>query len=49
MDDYEKNMFINDVFKKLAEGEKSIEKGDVSDARESLKKMKKNLDINLKK
>ena len=45
MDAYEKNMFINDVFKKLSDGEKSIAKGEALDARESLRKMREEYGI----
>ena len=36
METYEKTMFMNDVYKKLEEGEASIAKGDVLDGFESL-------------
>ena len=34
---YEKTMFMNDVYKKLENAEKSVASGDVQDALESLK------------
>ena len=34
---YEKNMFLNDVYRKVAEAEESIRKGEVMDGFESLR------------
>ena len=36
METYEKTMFANDVYRKLEEGERSIEAGDVTDGFNSL-------------
>lgn len=37
METYEKTMFLNDVYHKLEEGERSIREGDVLDGFDSLK------------
>ena len=37
METYEKTMFVNEVYNKLAEGERSIQSGDVVDGFDSLK------------
>lgn len=37
METYERTMFLNDVYRKLDEGEQSIKSGDVMDAFDSLK------------
>jgi PHD/YefM family antitoxin component YafN of YafNO toxin-antitoxin module len=37
METYEKSMFVNEVYRKLEEGEKSIQSGDVLDGFDSLK------------
>ena len=37
METYENTMFMNDVYKRLEEGENSIKKGDMLDGFESLK------------
>ena len=37
METYEKTLFMNDIYNKLGEAEKSIEKGDVMDGFESLR------------
>ena len=36
METYEKTMFLNDVYRKLEEGERSIKSGDVMDGFDSL-------------
>ena len=36
METYEKTMFLNDVYRKLEEGEQSIQSGDVMDGFDSL-------------
>ena len=41
METYEKNMFVHDVEKKLAEAEEAISKGEVRDAREALSELRK--------
>ncbi|TCT15996.1 prevent-host-death family protein [Natranaerovirga pectinivora] len=40
METYEKNMLMNDVYRKLEEAEKSISKGEVIDGFESIKKLR---------
>ena len=40
METYEKPMFLNDVYRKLEEGERSIEAGDVMDGFDSLKEVR---------
>ena len=37
METYEKTMYLNDVYRKLDEGERSIQTGDVMDAFDSIK------------
>ena len=37
METYERTMFLNDVYRKLEEGERSIEAGDVMDGFDSLR------------
>jgi len=37
MDTYERTMFMNDVYRKLEEGERSIQSGDVMDAFDSIR------------
>ncbi|MDL2220320.1 type II toxin-antitoxin system Phd/YefM family antitoxin [Eubacteriales bacterium OttesenSCG-928-N14] len=41
METYEQTMLMNDVYRKLDEAERSVERGDVSDAFESLKGIRK--------
>jgi prevent-host-death family protein len=41
METYDKTMFMNDVFHKLEEGERSIRAGDVMDGFDSLKAIRK--------
>ena len=45
METYEKNMFIHDVEKKLAEAEESISKGQVRDARKALSDLRKQYEL----
>ncbi|WP_449240825.1 type II toxin-antitoxin system Phd/YefM family antitoxin [Desulfoscipio gibsoniae] len=40
METYEKTMFLNDVYRKLEEGERSIEAGEVMDGFDSLKEVR---------
>jgi PHD/YefM family antitoxin component YafN of YafNO toxin-antitoxin module len=40
METYEKNMFLNDVYRKLEEGEADIKAGRVMDAFDSLRKIR---------
>lgn len=40
METYEKTMFMNDVYRKLEEGERSIEAGEVMDGFDSLQKVR---------
>ena len=41
METYERTMFLNDVYRKLEEGENSIKSGDVMDGFDSLKVIRK--------
>lgn len=45
METYEKTMFMNDVYKKLEDAEKSVASGDVQDALESLKSIREKYNI----
>lgn len=45
METYEKNMFIHDVERKLAEAEEAISKGEVRDAKEALAELRKQYDL----
>lgn len=45
METYEKNMFIHDVEKKLAEAEEAISKGQVGDARKALSDLRKQYEL----
>ena len=45
METYEKNMFIHDVEKKLAEAEEAISKGQVRDARKALSDLRKQYEL----
>ena len=45
METYEKTMFMNDVYKKLEDAEKSVASGDVQDALESLKSIRKKYNL----
>ncbi len=45
METYEKNMFIHDVERKLAEAEEAISKGEVRDAKEALAELKKQYEL----
>ena len=45
METYEKNMFIHDVEKKLAQAEEAISKGEVRDARKSLSDLGKQYEL----
>lgn len=45
METYEKNMFIHDVEKKLAEAEEAISKGEVKDARKALSDLRKQYEL----
>ncbi|WP_347491346.1 type II toxin-antitoxin system Phd/YefM family antitoxin [Desulfoscipio sp. XC116] len=40
METYEKTMFLNDVYRKLEEGERSIKAGEVMDGFDSLKEVR---------
>ena len=42
---YEKTMFMNDVYKKLENAEKSVASGDVQDALESLKSIREKYNV----
>ena len=42
---YEKTMFMNDVYKKLENAEKSVASGDVQDALESLKLIREKYNV----
>lgn len=42
---YEKTMFMNDVYKKLEDAEKSVASGDVQDALESLKSIREKYNV----
>ena len=44
METYERSMFMNDVYRKLEEGERSIRLGNVRDGFESLKALKEQND-----
>ena len=45
METYEKNMFVHDVEKKLAEAEEAISKGEVRDARKALSDLRKQYEL----
>mgnify|MGYP001003920163 CR=1 FL=1 len=45
METYEKNMFVYDVEKKLAEAEEAISKGEVRDARKALSDLRKQYEL----
>ena len=45
METYESTMFTNDVYRKLAQGERSIEAGDTMDAFDSLREVRKHYDL----
>ena len=45
METYEKNMFIHDIEKKLAEAEEAISKGQVRDARKALSDLRKQYEL----
>ena len=45
METYEKNMFIHDVEKKLAEAEEAISKGQVRNARKALSDLRKQYEL----
>ena len=45
METYEKMMFLNDVYRKLEEGERSIQAGNVMDAFDSIKATKEKYGI----
>lgn len=45
METYEKNMFIHDVEKKLAQAEEAISKGEVRDARKALSDLRKQYEL----
>ena len=45
METYEKTMFMNDVYKKLEDAEKSVASGDVQDALESLKSIREKYNV----
>lgn len=45
METYEKTMFMNDVYKKLEDAEKSVASGDVQDAFESLKSIREKYNV----
>ena len=45
METYEKTMFMNDVYKKLDDAEKSVASGDVQDALESLKSIREKYNV----
>jgi PHD/YefM family antitoxin component YafN of YafNO toxin-antitoxin module len=45
METYEKTMFINDIYKKIDEAEKSIENGEVSDAFDSIRKLREKYNV----
>ena len=45
METYEETMFMNDVYKKLEDAEKSVASGDVQDALESLKSIREKYNV----
>lgn len=45
METYEKNMFIHDVERKLAEAEEAISKGEFRDAKEVLAELRKKYEL----
>ena len=45
METYEKNMFIHDIEKKLAEAEEAISKGQIRDARKALSDLRKQYEL----
>lgn len=45
METYEKTMFMNDVYKKLEDAEKSVASGDVQEALESLKSIREKYNV----
>ena len=45
METYEKTMFMNDVYKKLEDAEKSVASGDMQDALESLKSIREKYNV----
>ena len=45
METYEKTMFMNIVYKKLEDAEKSVASGDVQDALESLKSIREKYNV----
>ena len=45
METYEKTMFMNDVYKKLEDAEKSVVSGDVQEALESLKSIREKYNV----
>ena len=45
METYEKTMFMNDVYKKLEDAEKTVARGDVQDALQSLKSIREKYNV----
>ena len=45
METYEKNMFVHDLEKKLAQAEEAISKGEVRDARKALSDLRKQYEL----
>lgn len=45
METYERTMFINDLYRKLEQGERSIEAGDTLDAFDSLREIRKKYEL----
>ena len=45
METYEKNMFMNDVYRKVAQAEESVRKGEVMDGFESLRLTREKYDL----
>lgn len=45
METYEKTMFMNDVYKKIEDAEKSVASGDVQDALGSLKSIREKYNV----
>ncbi|MBO5008569.1 MAG: type II toxin-antitoxin system Phd/YefM family antitoxin [Clostridia bacterium] len=45
METYEKTMFLNDIYKKLEEAENSLANGDVTDAFDSIKEIRRKYNV----
>ena len=45
MDTYERTMLMNDIYRKVEEAEQSVDKGDVTDGLESLRKTRVKYDL----